>query len=159
MTKVPRSLTACVAAIALFGLGSPVDAATKPSRLLVPAGASALYWSYSMRLPSGSKYGTIKITNPSIIEKVRRTINAIAVSNYSTHQACPMDYRIPSLIQFSRSTEAHALTEVSFELGGCPRATVFQNGETQRPTLGSWPLGREYAAIQKVIAPHGQPLA
>jgi hypothetical protein len=144
---------------ATFSLSTPALATTKPVRLLVPAGATALYWSYSMPLPSGAHYGTMKITNANVIARVREMINAIPVANYSKHQACPDDAMVPYIVRFSTSTASAAFTKVVFQLGGCPEATVYQHGVAQRPTLGGWSLSRLYTAIQKVIAPHGQPLA
>jgi hypothetical protein len=134
-------------------------AATKPTRLLVPAGAKALYWSYAMPLPTGVHYGTMKISNPSVIARVRAMINAIPVSNYPKTQACPADAMVPYIVRFSTTTAAASFTKVVFQLAGCPEATVFQHGVAQRPTLGGWSLPKLYAAIQKVISPRSQPLA
>ena len=146
--------------LSLLSLSSPaLDATAAPPRLLIPAGAAALYWSYPMPLPMGMHYGTMKITNPSVIARVRAMINAIPVSNYSKIQACPADAMLPCTIRFSTSTAAASFTRVVFQLGGCPEATVYQHGVAQRPTLGGWPLPRLYASIQKVISPRGQPLA
>ena len=131
----------------------------KPSRLLVRGGARALYWSYAMPLPSGVHYGTMKITNPKVIARVRAMINEIPVSSYSKSQVCPADAMVPYIIRFSTSTAPASFTKVVFRLAGCPVATVYQHGVAQRPTLGGWSLPRLYAAIQKVISPRGQPLA
>ena len=44
--------------LSLLSLSSPALAATaKPPRLLIPAGAAALYWSYPMPLPMGRGMG------------------------------------------------------------------------------------------------------
>jgi hypothetical protein len=146
--------------VAALSLSSCVlDAPTKPTRLLVPAGATALYWSYAMPLPTGVHYGTMKISKPSVIARVRAMINAIPVSNYPKNQACPADAMVPYIVRFSTSTAAASFTKVVFQLAGCPEATVFQHGIAQRPTLGGWSLSTLYAAIQKVISPRGQPLA
>jgi hypothetical protein len=146
--------------VAALSLPAAAQAAvTKPTRLLVPAGAKALYWSYSIPLPTGTQYGTMKITSPAVIARVRAMINAIPVSNYPTNQACPQDVMVPYIVRFSASTAAASFTKVVFQLGGCPEATVFQHGVAQRPTLGGWSLPKLYDAIQKVISPRGQPLA
>ena len=146
--------------IAAVSLSAPaMSAPAKPTRLLVPAGAKALYWSYSMPLPTGVHYGTMKISSPSVIARVREMINAIPVSDYSKTQVCPADAMVPYIVRFSTSTAAASFTRVVFQLAGCPEATVFQHGVAQRPTLGGWSLPRLYAAIQKVISPRGQPLA
>jgi len=146
--------------IAALSLSAPALAApAKPTRLLIPAGAKALYWSYSMPLPTGVHYGTMKISNPSVIARVREMINAIPVSTYSKTQVCPADAMVPYIVRFSTSTAAASFTRVVFQLAGCPEATVFQHGVAQRPTLGGWSLPHLYAAIQKVISPRGQPLA
>jgi len=146
--------------IAALSLSAPaMSAPAKPTRLLVPAGAKALYWSYSMPLPTGVHYGTMKISNPSVIARVREMINAIPVSTYSKTQVCPADAMVPYIVRFSTSTAAASFTRVVFQLAGCPEATVFQHGVAQRPTLGGWSLPHLYAAIQKVISPRGQPLA
>ena len=146
--------------IAALSLSAPaMSAPAKPTRLLVPAGAKALYWSYSMPLPTGVHYGTMKISNSSVIARVREMINAIPVSTYSKTQVCPADAMVPYIVRFSTSTAAASFTRVVFQLAGCPEATVFQHGVAQRPTLGGWSLPRLYAAIQKVISPRGQPLA
>jgi hypothetical protein len=146
--------------IATLAFSSPALASpAKPGRLQVPVGATALYWSYSMPLPSGVHYGTMKISNAKVIARVRTMIDAIPVSSYSTHRVCPDDAMVPYIVRFSTSTAAASLTKVVFQLGGCPAATVYQHGVAQRPTLGGWSLPRLYAAIQKVISPRGQPLA
>jgi hypothetical protein len=139
---------------------APVGAApARPARLLVPAGATALYWSYPMPLPAGTRYGTLKVTKPSVIAQVRAMINAIPVSDYSKDQACPQDMMVPYIVRFSKSSAGAAFTKVVFQLGGCPEATVYQHGVAQRPTLGGWTLSSLYHAIQKVISPRGVPLA
>ena len=146
--------------VAALSLSSPALAApTKPTRLQVPAGAKALYWTYSMSLITGVHYGTMKISSPSVIARVRALINAIPVSNYLKAQACPADAMVPYIVRFSTSTAAASFTKVVFQLAGCPEATVFQHGVAQRPTLGGWSLAKLYAAIQKVMSPRGQPLA
>jgi hypothetical protein len=154
-------VSVAVVGAVLFGVlaNTSAGAPEKPARDLVPAEASALYWSYSMPLPGGSKYGTLKITNPAVIAKVRTLINAIPVANYSKLQACPANYMIPYVISFSKSSQARSFTKVEFELGGCPTATVYQNGKAESPALGGFGLVKWYAAIQKVISPRGQPLA
>jgi len=154
-TTIVMLLTFSILAFSSPALASPA----KPSRLLVPVGATALYWSYSMPLPSGVTYGTMKISNPHIIARVRAMINAIPVSSYSKNQVCPADAMVPYIVRFSTSTAAASFTKVVFQLGGCPEATVYQHGVAERPTLGGWSLARLYAAIQKVISPRGQPLA
>ncbi len=131
----------------------------KPHRLLVPAGATALYWSYSMPLPSGARYGTLKITNSTVIARVRAMINEIPVEDYAKSHACPDDLMVPYIVRFSKSTAAASFTKVVFQLGGCPEATVFQHGVSQLPELGGWSLPQRYSAIQSVISPRGQPLA
>ncbi len=156
-----RSMAVTVLVISAAISISPTAWATsaKPNRLLVPGGASALYWSYSMPLPSGARYGTMKITNRATIARVRSMINAIPVSDYSKGQACPANAMVPYIIRFSTSTASTSFTKVVFQLGGCPAATVYQHGVAQSPTLGGRSLGHLYAAIQKVISPRGQPLA
>ncbi len=153
-------LVVMIVALVAVPLAAPAASApAKPARLLVPAGARALYWSYSMPLPAGARYGTMTITNRSVIARVRSLINAIPVSSYPASQVCPADRMVPYVVRFSRSRPAAAFTTVVFQLGGCPAATVYQHGVAQRPTLGGWTLPRLYAAIQHVIAPRGQPLA
>jgi hypothetical protein len=154
MTLVILSL---VAALSLSSCA--LDAPTKPTRLLVPAGATALYWNYPMPLPTGVHYGTMKISKPSVIARVRAMINTIPVSNYPKNQACPADAMVPYIVRFSTTSAAASFTKVVFQLAGCPEATVFQHGVAQRPTLGGWSLPTLYTAIQKVISPRGQPLA
>lgn len=112
-----------------------------------------------MPLPTGSHYGTVKISDPTVIARVRAMINAIPVSDYPRDGACPDDMMIPYIIRFSHSTAAASFTKVVFQLGGCPAATVYQHGAAELPTLGGWSLGKLYDAIQKVISPRGQPLA
>lgn len=161
MMKLRRPIAvAALAVVTVLSVSSPaLSTPNKPSRLLVPAGATTLYWSYSMPLPGGSRYGTMKITNPSVIARVRSMINAIPVTDYPKNRACPADVMIPYIVRFSRSTAGKSFTKVVFQLGGCPEATVFQHGLAQRPTLGGWSLPKLYSAIQKVISPRGQPLA
>jgi hypothetical protein len=160
MNSTRRIAPLVLALASVLSLSSPALATpSKPTRLLIPAGATALYWSYPMPLPSGVHYGTMKITKPSIIARVRAMINAIPVSNYPKNQACPADAMVPYIVRFSTSTPVAAYSKVVFQLAGCPEATVYQHGVAQRPTLGSWSLPRLYAAIQKVISPRGQPLA
>ena len=160
MTRRRRVALVIVSVAATLSLSPTVLAApTKPARLLVPAGATALYWSYPMPLPTGVRYGTMKITNPSVITRVRTMINAIPVSSYPANQVCPATAMVPYVVRFSKSTAAASFTKVVFQLAGCPAATVYQRGVAQRPTLGGWTLPKLYAAIQKVISPRGQPLA
>ena len=160
MSRLHSTTLVALAMMATLTISSPAVASpAKPARLLVPAGATYLYWSYSMPLPSGVHYGTMKISNPRVIARVRAMINAIPVSNYSKIQACPADAMVPYIVRFSTSTAAASFTRVVFQLGGCPEATVYQHGVAQRPTLGGWSLPRLYAAIQKLISPRGQPLA
>jgi hypothetical protein len=155
-----RTATLVMLLLTALAYSSPAMASSaKPNRLLVPAGATALFWSYSMPLPSGVHYGTMKISNPTVIARVRAMINAIPVTDYSKHQVCPDDVMIPYIVRFSTSTASASFTKVVFQLGGCPEATVYQHGVAQRPTLGGWSLSHLYAAIQKVISPRGQPLA
>ncbi len=154
------ALAATVSLVVLLTLSTTASSATtKPVRLLVPAGAKALFWSYSMPLPSGSRYGTVKISDPAVIARVREMINAIPVSDYPKAHACPDDMMVPYIIRFSSSTAAASFTKVVFQLGGCPEATVYQHGVAELPTLGGWSLPKLYEAIQKVISPKGQPLA
>jgi hypothetical protein len=160
MSRYRAATIATASLTVLLSLSSPASsAASKPARVVVPAGAKALFWSYSMPLPSGSHYGTIKISDPTVIARVREMINAIAVSDYPKDGACPDDMMIPYIIRFSDSTAAASFTKVVFQLGGCPAATVYQHGVAELPTLGGWSLGTLYRAIQKVISPRGQPLA
>jgi hypothetical protein len=160
MSRFRTPLTVVLTLVAALSLSSPASATpSKPARLLVPAGAKALYWSYPMPLPTGVRYGTMKISNPTVIARVRAMINAIPVSDYPKTQACPADAMVPYIIRFSTTTAAASFTKVVFQLAGCPEATVFQHGVAQWPTLGGWSLPHLYAAIQKVISPRGQPLA
>jgi len=160
MNRLRFTILVTFSLVAALSLSAPAQAAsTKPSRLVVPAGAKALYWSYAMPLPTGVNYGTMKVSNPSVIARVRAMINAIPVSNYPKTQVCPADAMVPYIVRFSTSTAAASFTKVVFQLAGCPEATVFQHGVAQRPTLGGWSLPKLYAAIQKVISPRGQPLA
>ncbi|MFI5034975.1 MAG: hypothetical protein ACHQFZ_02080 [Acidimicrobiales bacterium] len=158
-----RSRPVAVAVLSLttaLSISAPATAAlSKPARLLVPSGATALYWSYPMPLPGGVHYGTLKVTNPSVIARVRAMINAIPVSNYPKLQACPADAMVPFVVRFSTSTAGAAFSKVVFQLAGCPEATVYQHGVAQRPTLGGWSLPTLYHSIQKVISPGGVPLA
>jgi|ERR1700677_5096896 hypothetical protein len=160
MSRYRAATIAMISLTVLLSFSSLASCATsKPDRLLVPAGATALFWSYSMPLPSGSHYGTMKISDPAVIARVREMINAIPVSDYAKSGACPDDMMIPYVIRFSASTAAASFTKVVFQLGGCPAATVYQHGVAESPTLGGWSLGTLYRAIQKVISPRGQPLA
>ncbi len=159
MGRIRTMTVAFFVVCATLSLSTPALATAKPVRLLVPSGATALYWSYSMPLPSGVHYGTMKITNAGVIARVRAMINAIPVANYSKHRACPDDAMVPYIVRFSTASASSSFTKVVFQLGGCPEATVYQHGVAQTPTLGGWSLPHLYAAIQKVIAPHGQPLA
>lgn len=160
MNRCYATFAATLSLVVVLSLSSLASATTtRPNRLVVPEGATALYWSYSMPLSTGTKYGTMRITNPTIIARVREMINAIPVSSYSKAQACPDDMMVPYIIRFSTSTAAASFTKVVFQLGGCPQATVFQHGVAEQPTLGSWSLSKLYDAIQKVISPGGQPLA
>ena len=154
-----RRWLSMVLIVSLLVVAAPAGAAAKPARLLVPAGARVLYWSYSMPLPGGARYATMTITDRSVIGRVRELINAIPVSSYPANQVCPQDLMVPYVVRFSMSRPVAAFTTVRFQLGGCPAATVYQHGVAQRPTLGGWSLPRLYAAIQRLIAPHGQPLA
>ena len=66
MNRSRRIVPVVLLLLSLLSLSSPALAATaKPPRLLIPAGAAALYWSYPMPLPMGMHYGTMKITNLS----------------------------------------------------------------------------------------------
>lgn len=160
MSHLRRGVVVALALVASLSVTtSALATPAKPTRLLVPAGATALYWSYSMPLPGGSRYGTMKITNPAVLARVRKMINAIPVTDYPKNQACPADAMVPYIVRFSTSTPEASFTKVVFQLAGCPEATVYQHGVAQRPTLGGWSLPRLYAAIQKVISPKGQPLA
>jgi hypothetical protein len=160
MNRYPIATIAMVSLAALLSYSSPAwSAASKPARLMVPVGATALFWSYSMPLSTGSRYGTIKISDPKVIARVREMINAIPVSDYPKDGACPDDMMIPYVIRFSDSTAAASFTKVVFQLGGCPAATVYQHGVAELPTLGGWSLAKLYDAISKVISPRGQPLA
>lgn len=161
MTNRPCSaaLTVLSMILTLTFSAPALAASTKPTRLLVPAGAKYLYWSYPMPLPKGVRYGMMRISNPSVIDRVRAMINAIPVSNYPKTQACPNNAMVPYVVRFSTGAAVASFTKVEFQLGGCPKATVSQHGVAQRPTLGGWSLPRLYAAIQKVISPRGQPLA
>ena len=160
MSRFRPTVVAILSLAAVLTLSTPALAtSTKPARLLVPTGARALSWSYSMPLPSRARYGTMEIKNPAVIDRVRAMINAIPVSSYPATQACPDDLMMPYIVRFSASTEAKSFTMVVFQLAGCPAATVYQHGVAQRPTLGGWSLPTLYAAIQKVISPRGQPLA
>ena len=160
MSRFRSTTMVILVMFATLSLSSPALASpAKPTRLLVPVGATALYWSYAMPLPSGVHYGTMKIRNPKVIARVRAMINAIPVSNYSKNQVCPADAMVPYIVRFSTTTAAASFTKAVFQLGGCPEATVYQHGVAQRPTLGGWSLPHLYAAIQKVISPRGQPLA
>ncbi len=160
MSRLRPIVVVVITLVSCLSFTAPAVAApSKPARLLVPAGATALYWSYSMPLPGGSRYGTLKVTSPAVIARVRAMINAIPVSDYPKNQICPADAMVPYIVRFSTSTAGAAFTKVVFQLAGCPEATVYQHGVAQRPTLGGWSLPKLYSAIQKVISPKGQPLA
>ncbi len=161
--KVQHRIVAATAlSLALVVNGASTTAfagGAKPARLVIGAGASALYWSNPMPLGTGTRYGTVKITSGVVIARVRQLINAIPVSDYGANQICPMDVMVPVVIRFSRSTAVAAFAAVVFQLGGCPTATVYQHGVAQHPTLGGWALAKQYAAIEKLILDRGTPLA
>ncbi len=161
VSALRRVFIASTASLVLAGtiaVTSAFAGVAKPARLIVPRGATALYWSYPMPLPSGTHDGTIRITNPNTIARVLDMVNALPVSTYRADQICPMDLMVPDVLRFSRSTAAAAFAVVVFQLGGCPTATVYRHGVAQRPTLGGWSLPNQYAAIEKVMSPRGQPL-
>ena len=154
-------LVLALGATSSLALSTPGSSATKmkPTRLVVPAGATGLYWTYSMPLGTGAKLATMKITNAATIKRVRAMVNNIGVSTYPKNQICPLNYMEPFTVRFSTSSAHASFFRIDFELAGCPSATVYLGGKRQTPTLGGFNLPRLYNAIQKVIAPNGQPLA
>ena len=102
--KVQHRIVAATAlSLALVVNGASTTAfagGAKPARLVIGAGASALYWSNPMPLGTGTRYGTVKITSGVVIARVRQLINAIPVSDYGANQICPMDVMVPVVIRF-----------------------------------------------------------
>jgi len=130
----------------------------KPQDELVPAGAGAVSWRYPLPVENKVLTGTITVTTPSVIARVRALINSLPLTS-SAPRICPEFVRLPETITFETSAKATPFTRVVFQLGGCPSATVYQHGVAISPTLGGKNIGAVYAEIQKLISPQGQPLA
>ena len=132
-------------------INSPTQVAVKPAGDLIPAGMAKVTWSYPGYLPDTVIYGTLSSTDPVVIEKVRGIINALPVQHLAPGTACPADYMIPVLISFSRTTTRRPNITVSFQLGGCPAATVIRAGHSISPPLAGANLAHDLTRIEQLI--------
>ena len=162
-----RGIVGVLVALLVSGSSMVVAMASppKPERVLVPSGATVMYWTYPGSVgPSGSgsgpslRYFTLDIHNAVEIERVRTMINAIPAYYVAPGTMCNDLAMRPFRISFSKGSQSASFTVVSFQLGGCGSATVYQDGVAQSPLLGGKGLLTRYETIQKVISPNGVPL-
>jgi hypothetical protein len=158
--KIRSLLPVGIASLALMASSGVAGAGqvTKPSGDLVPSGVTVVKWRYPLPLANSIQYGTLTVRTPSVVARVRALVNVLPAWN-SANQICPADIRLPYTVEFFRGNATKPVTSVVFQLGGCPSAQVLQNGHAQHPLLGGPHLASTYATIQKLIAPHGQPLS
>ena len=136
----------------LTSTASLASATAKSPREDVPAGAHVLYWNDPLIMVGGSLARQVTVTNLAVIARVRALINALPLTN-NAHRVCPDDMMMPITISFASHKGAVPFTRVVFQLGGCPSAAVFQNGEAVLPTLGGPTLSSTFATIRRLVDP------
>ncbi len=151
---------AALALVTVAALATPAQATTtKPVGDLVPAGLNVLTWRYPLVVGGGKETTGVKVvTNRGVVAEVRTLINSLPVTVPDPRRICPADIMRPFSVGFSRTRGSAVVTNVVFQLGGCPYAQVYQRGVKISPTLGGAHLATTYARIQKLISPQGVPL-
>jgi hypothetical protein len=148
---VQRTVTALAFAVVLASATS-AGAATKPARDDVPPGATVLYFTGPPTPSSGTSTTKValKVTNPTVIAKIRDLINSLPVSD-TRHEFCPADLLIPSYVSFARNAATTPFARVMFQLGGCPFARVYVHGVAVSPALGGPHLGVVFSQIKRLV--------
>lgn len=141
------ALAAVALAVALFvGAGAPVGAAAKPPGDLIGPGAALVVYSGGPLVTGAS--GRYATRAPGAIAEIRRLVNALPL--YSPPPVCPDDLMIPAVVTFVRASGA-VIARVSFQLGGCPSATVYRGGRAVEPRLGGRDLGATLSRIRALV--------
>ncbi len=136
--------TATALAIASLLLGAPATAAPAPPRGRIGPGATLV------TLREGASQGpTGSSRNEAVIARVRRLVNALPV--YRPAPVCPDDLMVPWVLAFYRRGAPAPYAEVSFQLGGCPKATVVEGARVVAPSLGGPHLLAAFDLIRRLI--------
>lgn len=122
---------------ATFAAAPPADRIGPGKTLVTLSGGAA----------PGSRAGSSR--DGAVIARVRRMLNALPV--YRPALVCPDDLTVPSVLAFYRTPTASPYARVSFQLGGCPRATVTRGGRVVGPPLGGPRLLATIDAIRTLI--------
>lgn len=141
-----RRLATAAAALAIAGLllGAPATAASAPARERIGPGATLV--TLSGGAPASP---TVSSRDATVIDRVRRLVNALPV--YRPGPVCPDDLTVPSVLAFYRPRASTPYAEVSFQLGGCPKATVTEGARAVAPPLGGPHLLATFSLIRRLI--------
>jgi len=98
----------------------------KPAGDVLPGGIAEIRWHDTAYLLNGHQRDvTFRTTTPAAIEAIRQLVNGLLVDGPHPGRVCPADYAAPVLITLARRVHGPAFRTVSFQLGGCPHATVY----------------------------------
>lgn len=125
-------------------LGGSVPASAAPPRERVAPGATLVTLSggASVAPPHSSR-------DLVVIARVRELVNALGV--YQPATVCPDDLTVPYVLAFFRAPGDAPYARVSFQLGGCPTATVFHGARAVAPPLGGAHLFATFTLIRRLI--------
>ncbi len=140
MTAGATALAAAVLA------GAPTSATTPPRADRIGPGATLVTLSGGPAVPARPVATSRDV---AVIARVRRLVNALPA--YHPAGVCPDDLLRPYVLAFSLTAGAAPFARVSFQLGGCPHATVSQGGRVVAPPLGGPRLLATFTLITALI--------
>lgn len=144
----PLAAVALVVAlvVALAGAATPAGAAAKPpGDLIGPGAALVVYSGGPLAAGASGRYST---RAPGAIAEIRRLVNALPL--YNPPPVCPDDLMVPAVVTFVRASGT-VIARVSFQLGGCPSATVYRGRRAVEPRLGGRDLGATLSRIRALV--------
>ncbi len=130
--------------VAVIALGGPTAASAGPPSDRVAPGATLVTLSGGPSLAS-----THSSRDGAVIARVRELVNALGV--YRPATVCPDDLTVPYVLAFYRAPGDAPYARVSFQLGGCPKATVSQGARVVAPPLGGPHLLTTFTLIRRLI--------
>jgi hypothetical protein len=135
--------------IGIGALGAPASSAAtaKPRGDVIGAGARLVSLE---RGPSGVSGPTRYWSSAAgVVAGVRALIDALPVANPPA--ICPDDMMVPTVVAFYAGRGRSPFARVSFQLGGCPAATVYRGGRAIAPPLGGARLASTLARITSLM--------
>lgn len=145
------ALSAAAAVLTALAVVAPASvtsgASAKPRGDLIGTGVHVVSLQRGSFAGSGpTRYWS---SNPSVVADVRALINALPVAHPPT--VCPDDLMIPTVVAFYAAPGIAPFARVSFQLGGCPAATVYRGARAVAPALGGDRLGSVLSRITSLI--------